>query len=240
MKRWWLVTCLAYVGLLGLLAAPLLLLCFSDVPPGDGMYQPPRVSPSEALGIYREPLFWILVAVGAVCQGLFLLIPVRAAEARPVRRRHVLSAAIVCAFLFTLLILLFALSLTMAWFRDNIPEPLAWGELCATGLLWVFWGIVFYRLYDPDDPLALTHRLGRWLYRGSIAELLVAVPSHVITRQRNDCCAPAVTFCGIATGLSVMLLTFGPGVFFLFAERRRRLQPRKTQETKTLLPGQPV
>ena len=35
------------------------------------------------------------------------------------------------------------------------------------------------------------------------------------------------TFWGIATGISVMLLCFGPGVFFLFVERFRRLQPKE-------------
>jgi hypothetical protein len=30
---------------------------------------------------------------------------------------------------------------------------------------------------------------------------------------------------GITFGLSIMLLSFGPGVFFLFAERWRRLHP---------------
>jgi len=53
------------------------------------------------------------------------------------------------------------------------------------------------------------------------------VPSHVIVRRRDDCCAPAGTFWGIATGISVMLLCFGPGVFFLFVERFQRLKPKE-------------
>jgi hypothetical protein len=69
-------------------------------------------------------------------------------------------------------------------------------------------------------------RLTAWLLRGSILELLVAVPAHVIVRQREDCCAPAATFWGLATGLTVMLMSFGPGVFFLFAARMRRLKPK--------------
>jgi hypothetical protein len=68
----------------------------------------------------------------------------------------------------------------------------------------------------------------RWLLRGSILELLIAVPSHVLVRRRDDCCAPAGTFWGIATGISVMLLCFGPGIFFLFVARCRKLKPRPT------------
>jgi len=92
--------------------------------------------------------------------------------------------------------------------------------------LWGIWALIFYRFAHADDPHALTRRAVKWLLRGSILELLVAVPSHVIVRSRDECCAPAGTFWGIASGLSVMLLAFGPGVFFLFVERMNRLRPR--------------
>ena len=82
--------------------------------------------------------------------------------------------------------------------------------------------MMFYRYAKDDDPNALVKRSTRWLLRGSILELLVAVPSHIIVRRRDDCCAPMGTFWGITTGISIMLLCFGPGVFFLFAERIRR------------------
>ena len=56
--------------------------------------------------------------------------------------------------------------------------------------------------------------------------LLIAVPSHILVRQRNDCCAPFATFWAITVGFSVMLLSFGPGVFFLFAKRIRSLKAK--------------
>ena len=101
-----------------------------------------------------------------------------------------------------------------------------------TGLLtlfvfWLIWMIIFRRAASKGDPHSLVKRTMRWLLRGSILELLVAVPSHVIVRRRGDCCAPVITFWGIATGISVMLLCFGPGVFFLFVERFRRLKPKE-------------
>jgi hypothetical protein len=34
-----------------------------------------------------------------------------------------------------------------------------------------------------------------------------------------------MTFVGLTMGFSVMLFSFGPGVFFLFVERWRRLHP---------------
>ena len=91
---------------------------------------------------------------------------------------------------------------------------------------WMIWGLVFYRSTRADEPAAWIRRAARWLMRGSILELLVAVPCHVAVRCRDTCCAQAVTFWGIATGLCVMLMAFGPGVFFLYAARADRLRPR--------------
>jgi hypothetical protein len=92
---------------------------------------------------------------------------------------------------------------------------------------WLAWGVGFHRYSRSDDADALTARTIRFLLRGSILELLVAVPSHVIVRQRGDCCAPAGTFFGIAAGLSVMFLSFGPGILFLYARRFEQLRGEK-------------
>lgn len=95
-------------------------------------------------------------------------------------------------------------------------------------LFWLVWGLIFYHFAKVDEAETLVQRATKWLLRGSILELLVAVPSHIILRQREDCCAPIVSFWGIVTGISVMLLSFGPGVLFLFAARLRRKAPRST------------
>ena len=93
-------------------------------------------------------------------------------------------------------------------------------------VFWALWAFIFGSFAKSDDPNAFILRATGWLLRGSILELLIAVPSHIIVRRRGDCCAPIGTFWGITTGISVMLLCFGPGVFFLFVERFRRLQPK--------------
>lgn len=96
---------------------------------------------------------------------------------------------------------------------------------------WVIWALIFFRYFASDEPATWLQRITRWLLRGSILELLVAVPSHIIVRRRGDCCAPMGTFWGITVGISVMLLCFGPGVFFLFAQRLQRLQPREPKQS---------
>src|SRR5262249_35049999 len=56
--------------------------------------------------------------------------------------------------------------------------------------LWLLWALVFYRLWkNAGDPVT---RAVAWLLRGSVLELLIAVPAHVVARRRHDCCAPLV------------------------------------------------
>jgi hypothetical protein len=85
------------------------------------------------------------------------------------------------------------------------------------GALWVLWGIVFYLYFRNASQV--TERVVSWLLKGSVLELLIAVPCHVIVRRRHDCSAPVVTSFGIVTGIAVMLLCFGPSVLFLFKKR---------------------
>jgi hypothetical protein len=106
------------------------------------------------------------------------------------------------------------------------------GMIIIVLVFWFIWALIFRHFARADDPDTLLKRSTRWLLRGSILELLIAVPSHVIVRRREDCCAPIGSFWGIATGISVMLLCFGPGVFFLFVERFERLKPKSPDQNK--------
>jgi EamA domain-containing membrane protein RarD len=84
-------------------------------------------------------------------------------------------------------------------------------------VLWLLWGGIFY-LYTRNTPVPTT-RILSWLLTGSVLELLIVVPCHVIVRRRHDCSAPAATSFGIATGVAVMLLCFGPSVLLLYKKR---------------------
>ena len=85
--------------------------------------------------------------------------------------------------------------------------------------------MIFFRLSRRAEPKDLVSRLCKYLLKGSILELLIAVPTHIVARCRDYCCAGIMTFIGLTLGTSVMLFSFGPGVFFLFVARWRRLHP---------------
>jgi hypothetical protein len=182
---------------------------------------------------------------------LLLLLPIDISERRLPARRKLKVPVIVTAFFLANLCLAGIFCILFAIFTDGAfsvfsftdwilghrtgsqppsVDTTTWGVWTTIGIIvavsWFIWALVFFRYAKSDDPDALLKRITRWLLRGSILELLVAVPSHVIVRRRDDCCAPAGTFWGIATGISVMLLCFGPGVYFLFVERFQRLQPK--------------
>jgi hypothetical protein len=80
-------------------------------------------------------------------------------------------------------------------------------------------------LRRSSDPVT---RVVSWLLRGSVLELLIAVPCHIIARRRDECSAPQMTSFGIATGIAIMLLSFGPSVLLLYKKRLDEY-PRKAK-----------
>ena len=233
MKRWAVITVALYAATLLLLTVPVLVACFGWGKDGAEFVR-------DILCEAKKMPFWcyagIAVGISALAQALLLLVPVALGERRPRSRRNLMVPVVTAAFLFAVVCVSGVTALGCGIWGDREKLSALYGDtgnliLCAfvtyMVVTWTVWFFVFRRFADVDNPEALTPRLMRWLLRGSILELLIAVPSHVISRNRQDCCAPIGTFWGIATGITVMLLSFGPGVLYLFAARMRRLQPNR-------------
>lgn len=217
MKNWVGIVVALYFGALAVLALPLGLLLELD---------------SLRLWMQYIPWAWGVAAVFAGAQATLLIVPANLARERPVGRRRLLVPVITTGLLLCLLMLGGVGSLILAFTGDD-PDKVISAKLLPLlplPFLWVVWGWVFWCFFKTRDPEALMARLMKGMLRGSVVELLVAVPSHVIARHRNDCCAPAATFLGIVTGLSLMLMSFGPGVLFLFARRFRELKRAQAPE----------
>jgi hypothetical protein len=237
MKRWAILTILFYATALLVLTVPVLWIAFNG-------WTEKGVSLHNALKIYLRWGYWFWLAVLVAGQALLLLLPIHIAERRLPARRPLKIPVIVTAFFLANLCVAGLLSILMLYFQEDgidffgyflPPKPnrvsptycsMEFGAVVVTLAFWIIWAIVFRSFAKADAADALLKRLTRWLLRGSILELLIAVPSHIIVRRRGDCCAPMGTFWGIVTGISVMLLCFGPGVYFLFVERCQRLQAK--------------
>ena len=250
MKRWAVLTVLLYALALLVLTLPVVLMAFGNWGKNNSTF-----GLHDLFEIYANWGYWLWLAILVAGQFLLLLLPIKITERRLPARRPLKIPVIVTAFFLANLLLAGLVSLLCAIFLDDgfnlftfvdriaghfQQEPnsggTTWGGITSLLLVmvffWIIWAGIFRRATRLDEPNALLKRSTRWLLRGSILELLIAVPSHVIVRRRDDCCAPAGTFWGIATGISVMLLCFGPGVYFLFVERFQKLKPKSGDPEK--------
>lgn len=220
MRNWGIVVTAFYaLALMGLLVpGGLLLAAWPDIPDLLDFY-------GSSLTIWLTWV-WIVILVGGQALLLFLSVDTSRKKLKP--RQHVLISISTAALLFALLALCGIWTLVAGFIGDDLFKKLLIDSelkvLAWLLALWLLWGLAFY-LYARGTPERAARVLG-WLFRGSVLELLIAVPAHVIVRQREDCSAPAVTSFGIVTGLAVMLLSFGPSILFLYRKRLEHYKQR--------------
>jgi hypothetical protein len=221
MKRWAVLVVVVYFLILIVLTAPMLLTAFYPV-----------VKARDALEVFSEWMYWAGLGVMIAGQAVMLLVPVDLAMQRPTARRSVLWPILASGLMIGVLAAGAAASIVEFIRRDKALDLLGDGAplLAVIVPVWAVWSILFYRAGRGATAMDVITRQCRYLLRGSVLELLVAVPTHIVARARNYCCAGLMTFLGIAFGVSVMLFSFGPAVFFLFVQRWKRLQPQAMRE----------
>lgn len=182
--------------------------------------------------VFELWLWWVPIGIVVSGQAFLLFLSVDTSHKRFKPRAHILVSCLTAGMLLALLAFAAIWSLAVGIFGDKgfaFGASDSWPAWVALvfGLwagLWLFWGILFYR-YFRESPGVIT-RATSWLLKGSVLELLVAVPCHIIVRHRKDCSAPIATSFGIATGIAIMLLSFGPSVLLLY---KKRLDARSTR-----------
>jgi hypothetical protein len=159
-------------------------------------------------------------------EAALLFVPLRLARQRPVSRRS-LWVPILASGLLAGGLSLGAVTAIDEFIRAGFEGNLWWGWPALALILgvWVTWAAVFWWYARRRSPREVAGRLQLWLFRSSLLTLLVAVPTHVVARQRDYCCAGFNTFIGIAFGLPVLLLSFGPGIFWLYVRRWKQIHP---------------
>lgn len=212
MKRWAFLTIVLYVVLLTIVIVPLFLVAADQ---GEQVHL--------LAGFYS-----LFVPVLILIQFALLLLPINVVSGKPITRRRVLFSALIGAIPMAALTLGFIGSIAlMIWGENRHHDPIyGWTMVAIPIISWCVWAIIFYRNYSDTNTNAMIPTVVRWLMRASILELLVAIPSHIIARQRDECCAPHLTLLAIATGLSIALASFGPGVFFLFIKKVKEKKAR--------------
>ena len=178
---------------------------------------------SELLSWPGRLLVWPALLIVGQALLIFVSVDISFRRLRPARQ-IALSAATV-GLMVALLTVFSIWSIIVAFTGDRLLEDLGdpgfihlfW---LSVGVIWIAWTFVFY-FYKANKSRKLD-ALVAWMLRGSILELLIVVPCHVIVRQREDCCAPQLTAFGISTGIAVMLFSFGPSVLFLYQKRLKQ------------------
>src|SRR4051794_32546529 len=211
MRKWGIVVTLVYAAIVVGLLSPAFLL-MSGVRWWDLRH-------SSVQSMYSQWSYWIFPAVFIVGEATLLFLAVDASQKRFKPRTHLLVSCLTGALFTAVLLACTFWSLGVAIKGENFTDSMSkfrysYGLLAA---LWALWAGIFY--FFLRNSSAVVTRIISWLLKGSVLELLVAVPCHVIVRRRNECSAPFVSGFGIATGLAIMLLSFGPGVLLLYKKR---------------------
>jgi hypothetical protein len=204
-----------YCLILAALTVPVITLAFA-----------PKTNWKETVELYAHWQYWLwLVTLGA-SQLALLAVPVRVASRRPVTKGALWPTLLAGGLMLGGLVTGACCALYEFVFRDKgNGNWIGWGAIALGVLTWCFWLMVFFRMSKSASAADLVSRQCRWLLKGSILELLIAVPTHIVARSREYCCAGFMTFFGLTMGVSVMLFAFGPAVFFLYVERWKRLHP---------------
>ncbi|MDX1375419.1 MAG: hypothetical protein R3357_07660 [Burkholderiales bacterium] len=216
MRRWGLIVTLFYALVLLLLLLPGALALASK-----------HVTVTSLLRYTIEGLssgyLWICAGILAAGEALLLFLSVDSTWRRHRPRAHVAVTALLTGFFIALLAsaAIWSLWIGFPWPLWNLGRSLNEAFLIEAvtvfASFWALWGALFYLYYrDASNPVAAAVS---WLLKGSVLELLIAVPTHVVVRQRGDCTAPHVTAYGIVTGIAIMLLCFGPGVLALYRKK---------------------
>lgn len=217
MRRWGVIITLFYAAALLVFVVPGSVLLVST-PHGILDFH------KRAMSLYGQWPIWICFAVLVLGEVLLLSLTVDTSERRLKPRTRILVSALTTGFLLAVLTVAAVLSVVMAYWGDNAPG-IGWFLVVGAFVLpWLFWGIIFARVCrESNDPVS---RAAKWLLRGSVLEVLIAIPSHVIVRRKDECCAPIMTGFAISTGIAIMLLSFGPSVLLLYKKRMESLRVR--------------
>jgi hypothetical protein len=168
-------------------------------------------------------LFAGVVTVLLLCGLALIIVPVKSIRRRPITRRSIWVPIIGAGLLAGVLFAAAGLALGEYW---KVDDRTADAILIAAGAVWILWSVILIPVAYSRGPMGLGMKIHRALIAGSVLELLIAVPAHIVVRRRPECCAGIATGLAICVGVGIMLISVGPSVLLLFYRRRSQLLGR--------------
>ncbi len=213
MKRWSIWIALLYALTLAVLITPAF--NFAWVVNMDELFLKGKLKLGLLFGGWENWQYWLVIVILLLNQWALLALPVDVAHKRPARKRSLVFQVAASALSIGILIAGLVIGVSEV-VKGSLPDNFGWIFVGVLGICWIFWARVFStwsRKFEPDDFI---RRTCHTLFKGSALQLLVLVPCHIYARNRHECCAGIGTAFGLACGLAVMLVSFGPGIYFLY------------------------
>jgi len=174
-------------------------------------------------------------------QALFLLGSGKLELSRPVRGWRLVIPTTVAGLMLAILIGGAGLALSELFYLEG--EWVSRALLAMVVASWIVWGFLLFVYCQGRERFSIIGRLTGLIFTGSLASLLVSIPAHIIVSRRPGCFVGIVTLFGIASGIYVMLWSFGPAILLLFMKEKRRFELREARRqagsTAPEIQGQP-
>ncbi|MCH7620559.1 MAG: hypothetical protein IH870_01525 [Chloroflexi bacterium] len=168
--------------------------------------------------------FAVLVTLGF--QALFIFGSGKLELNRPIRGWRLAIPAAVAGLMLAILIGGASLAL-LELFRLYEHILVFWRWMALMGVSWIVWSFLLFVYCQGWERFNIIGRLTGLIFAGSLATLLVSIPAHIIVSRRPGCFVGLFTALGIASGIYVMLWSFGPAILLLFFREKRRFELRE-------------
>ena len=166
----------------------------------------------------------VLAGVMLLSQALFIFGAGTIRLCHPIKKRRLWMPVLAASFMLCVLATALFLALAELTYMDkNISDAVMTSLFFATiAVSWIGWAVILWqRARDAPRHTALA-AMAKLIFAGSLAELLAAIPSHLVVSKRPGCLVGLSTMIGILAGLYVMLFAFGPAIVLLFLRPRYR------------------
>lgn len=161
----------------------------------------------------------IAIAVGLLCQAVFLVARGDPRLLRPVTFHRAVAPGIIAGLMAA--VLLSGMGCALAeLLRFDFPGQ-SWLTLVFLSS-WAFWAILFAMVAFGTEHVRALRRVVLLLISGSLLQLLATVSAHITVMRRGGCLVGIGTGLGVSAGVAVLFWAFGPGIALLFIYHARR------------------